>query len=81
MFWPAWRRQIASDGGVGMALIEKGKRVFFSRTTDLVQRLQSARRDLVPEAAIAKLDKYHLLLLDDFGYVRRIKPRPLFCSN
>jgi DNA replication protein DnaC len=36
----------------------------FTRTTDLVQKLQIARRDLVLEAAIAKLDKYHLLILD-----------------
>ena len=36
-----------------MALIEKGWRVLFTRTTDLVQKLQIARRDLVLEAAIA----------------------------
>ena len=30
----------------------------FTRTTDLVQKLQIARRDLALEAAIAKLDKY-----------------------
>jgi DNA replication protein DnaC len=47
---------------LGMALIEKGWRVLFTRTTDLVQKLQIARRDLVLEAAIAKLDKYHLLI-------------------
>ena len=45
-----------------MALIEKGWRVLFTRTTDLVQKLQIARRDLALEAAIAKLDKYHLLV-------------------
>ncbi|MGX1005369.1 hypothetical protein ACSSV6_003960, partial [Roseovarius sp. MBR-38] len=39
----------------------KGYRVLFSRTTDLVQKLQQARRDLVLEAAIAKLDKFHLV--------------------
>lgn len=30
-----------------------------------------ARRDLVLEAAIAKLDKYHLLILDDLAYVTK----------
>jgi len=54
-----------------MALIEKGWRVLFTRTTDLVQKLQIARRDLVLEAAIAKLDKYHLLILDDLAYVTK----------
>lgn len=56
---------------LGFALIDKGWRVFFTRTTDLVQKLQIARRDLVLEAAIAKLDKYHLLILDDLAYVTK----------
>lgn len=56
---------------VGHALIERGKRVYFTRTTDLVQRLQAARRDLRLPAEIAKLDRFDLLLLDDFSYVRR----------
>ena len=46
---------------LGFALIEKGWRVLFTRTTDLVQKLQIARRDLALEAAIAKLDKYRVL--------------------
>jgi DNA replication protein DnaC len=41
------------------------------RTTDLVQRLQIARRELALESAIAKLDKYHLLILDDLAYVTK----------
>ena len=57
--------------GVGHALLERGKRVYFTRTTDLVQRLQAARRDLRLPAEIAKLDRFDLLLLDDFSYVRR----------
>jgi DNA replication protein DnaC len=56
---------------LGLALIENGWRVLFTRTTDLVQRLQLARRELALEAAIAKLDKYHLLVLDDLAYVSK----------
>src|ERR1700677_394668 len=56
---------------LGLALVEKGWRVLFTRTTDLVQKLQIARRDLGLEAAIAKLDKYHLLILDDLAYVAK----------
>ena len=41
------------------------------KTTDLVQKLQLARRDLALEAAITKLDKYHLLILDDLTYVTK----------
>jgi DNA replication protein DnaC len=56
---------------LGLALVENGWRVLFTRTTDLVQKLQLARRELALEAAIAKLDKYHLLILDDLAYVSK----------
>ncbi len=45
--------------------------MLFTRTTDLVQKLQIARRDLGLEAAIARLDKYHLLILDDLACVTK----------
>src|SRR6266567_1835812 len=41
---------------LGFALVENGWRVLFTRTTDLVQRLQIARRELALESAIARLD-------------------------
>jgi DNA replication protein DnaC len=56
---------------IGLALIENGWRTLFTRTSDLVQKLQVARRELSLEAAIAKLDKYHLLILDDLAYVSK----------
>jgi hypothetical protein len=37
-----------------------------TRTTDLVQKLQIARRELKLEAAINRLDCFDLLILDDF---------------
>src|SRR6201999_2413175 len=43
----------------------------FTRTSDLVQKLQLARRELALESTIAKLDKYHLLILDDLAYVTK----------
>lgn len=56
---------------IGLALVENGWRVLFTRTSDLVQKLQLARRELALEAAIARLDKYHLLILDDLAYVTK----------
>jgi DNA replication protein DnaC len=56
---------------IGQGLVENGWRVLYTRTTDLVQRLQVARRDLILESALAKLDKYHLLILDDIAYVTK----------
>jgi hypothetical protein len=41
----------------GLALIDNEWRALFMRTSDLVQRLQVARRELALESAIAKLDK------------------------
>ena len=56
---------------LGHAMVEAGYRVLFTRTTDLVQHLQAARQDLKLATAIEKLDKYHLLVLDDLSYVQK----------
>jgi DNA replication protein DnaC len=61
----------AGKSHLGLALVENGWRVLFTRTSELVQRLQIARRELGLESAIAKLDKYHLLILDDIAYVSK----------
>ncbi|CAG0906764.1 unnamed protein product, partial [Cyprideis torosa] len=57
------------SSALGLSLVERGWRVLFARTTDLVQKLQIARQELQLENAIRKLDKYHLLILDDLAYV------------
>jgi DNA replication protein DnaC len=57
--------------GLGHALLEKGRRVLFIRTRQLIQQLQVANHELRLEAAIAKLDKFHLLVLDDISYVAK----------
>lgn len=57
--------------GLGHALIDSGRRVLFTRCSDLVQRLQAARRDLRLPQELAKLDRFDLLILDDLSYVRR----------
>ena len=56
---------------LGHALIDAGRRVLFARCSDLVQRLQVARRDLRLPQELAKLDRFDLLILDDLSYVRR----------
>jgi DNA replication protein DnaC len=56
---------------IGHALVEAGHRVFYTRTSDLVQKLQVARRDLVLEAALAKLDRFDLIILDDITYAHK----------
>lgn len=71
LFGPPGTGKSHLASAIGLALIENGWRVLFSRTSDLVQKLQLARRDLALEATMAKLDKYHLLILDDLAYVTK----------
>ena len=56
---------------LGHALVDAGRRVLFTRCSDLVQRLQTAWRDLRLPQELAKLDRFDLLILADLSYARR----------
>ena len=71
LFGPPGSGKSHLAAAIGLALVENGWRVLFARTTDLVQKLQIARRELALEAAVSRLDKYHLLILDDLAYVTK----------
>jgi DNA replication protein DnaC len=71
LFGPPGSGKSHLAAALGLALVQNGWRALFTRTTDLVQKLQIARRELYLEATIAKLDKYHLLILDDISYVTK----------
>ena len=71
LFGPSGCGKSHLGSALGYTLIENGYRVLFTRTTDIVQRLQLARQNLSLETAIEKLDKYHLIVLDDLCYVRK----------
>lgn len=71
LFGPPGTGKSHLAAALGHAMIDAGYRVLFTRTTDLVQQLQAARQDLKLAAAIEKLDKYHLLILDDLSYVQK----------
>jgi DNA replication protein DnaC len=71
LFGPPGSGKTHISAALGRTLVENGYRVLFTRTTELVQRLQAARQDLALEAAITKLDRYDLLVLDDLSYVRK----------
>lgn len=57
--------------GIGYGLIEAGYSVFFTRTADLVQRMQAARKDLALPQMLTRLDRTDVLILDDIGYARK----------
>jgi len=56
---------------IGHALVSSGRSVLFAPTYHLVQELLVAKRDLVLPRALAKLDAFDLLVLDDIGYVQQ----------
>jgi len=71
LFGPPGSGKSHVAAALGRALVENGYRVLFVRTTDLVQRLQVERQAMQLAAAIAKLDRFHLLILDDIAYVTK----------
>lgn len=52
-------------------IIKKDCRVLFTTTFHLVQKMLRAKRDLVLEATLRKLDRYEVIVLDDIGYVQQ----------
>jgi DNA replication protein DnaC len=71
IFGPSGVGKTHLAAAIGEKLIENGFRVLFSRTTELVQKLQGAKKALALPLALEKLDKYDCLILDDFGYVQK----------
>jgi DNA replication protein DnaC len=56
---------------IGHALVRKGRRVLFTPTYALVQRLLASKRDLRLERDLTTLDRYDAVILDDLGYVQQ----------
>ena len=56
---------------VGHELVAAGRRVLFSPTFRIVDRLLRAKRDLELERELRRLDRFEVLILDDIGYVQQ----------
>lgn len=52
-------------------LIDQGVKVLFSSTTLMVQMLQQAKTEFKLQSALDRLARFHLLILDDIGYVKK----------
>jgi DNA replication protein DnaC len=71
IFGPSGVGKTHLASAIGEKLIQSGFRVLFNRTTELVQKLQAAKKALNLPTALEKLDRYDCLILDDFGYVQK----------
>ena len=56
---------------IGHELVQRGRRIYFTPTYALVQRLLGAKRDLRLEKEMAALDNFDAVILDDIGYVQQ----------
>ncbi len=56
---------------VGSELIQRGFQVLFTPTGRLVQRLLAAKRDLLLERELRRLDAFDAVILDDIGYIQQ----------
>ncbi len=56
---------------IGHELVSRGYAVYFTETFKLVQRLLAAKRDLVLEKELKRLDAFDLIICDDIGYVQQ----------
>jgi len=65
------RGKTHAAAALGHALVERGHAVLFTPTFRLVQELLAAKRDLALPRALARLDAFELLILDDIGYVQQ----------
>jgi DNA replication protein DnaC len=71
LFRPSGVGKTHIASGIALALIGLDQPCRFYPATALVQELQKARSGYALPAALQRLDRYPLLLIDDVGYVRR----------
>ncbi len=71
IFGPSGVGKTHIAAAIGYRQIELGSQVKFFQTSHLVQLLQQAKVQFRLKEKLVKLDKIPLLILDDFGYVKK----------
>ena len=56
---------------IGHELVQRGYAVLFTPAYRLVQRLLAAKRELLLDRELKRLDAYDTVILDDLGYVQQ----------
>lgn len=71
IFGPSGVGKTHLASAIAHRLVQQGVRSLFVSTTSIVQKLQVARGEYKLQEIINKLARYPLLILDDFGYVKK----------
>ena len=71
IFGPSGVGKTHIAAGIAYRQIELGHRVKFFQTTHMVQLLQQSKVQFRLKESLIKLDKISLIVLDDFGYVKK----------
>ena len=58
---------------LGYELVKKGRAIYFTSCSMLVQRLLKVKTDLNLEKELKRLDKFDALIIDDIGYVQQTR--------
>lgn len=56
---------------IGHELVQKGHSVLFTPAFRLVQGLLSAKRDLILDKELRRLDRFEAVIIDDIGYIQQ----------
>ena len=81
IFGPSGVGKTHLASAIAHRLVQQGVRSLFVSTTSIVQKLQAARGEYKLQEIINKLARYPLLILDDFGYVKKVKLKLAFCLS
>jgi DNA replication protein DnaC len=65
------RGKTHAAAALGHELVLRGRAVLFAPAFRIVDRLLRAKRDLELERELRRLDRFEVLILDDFGYVQQ----------
>lgn len=57
--------------GIAQALIQQGRRIYFTKCVLIVQKLLGAKRDLKLAQELKKMNKFDAIVIDDIGYVQQ----------
>ena len=71
IFGPSGLGKTHLAAAIAHEAITQGTRVLFTKTTTLVQKLQEAKSNYHLPDALARFNKYPLLVLDDIGYAKK----------